>query len=457
MFSARWHKLIVFIFLVAVVAHARPGLAQDRAARLTRSQLEALLAIGTPDTAVASEIQQRGVAFTVNTAPIEDLRRKGAGTNTIRILSSMLPRTQLEIRTGVPNAVVMADSRNLGTTDASGVLRTSLEAGVYEITVTAARRPPTTVTVRLTGQKQHAVDVAMGAAVQTGTLTVRSNLADATVEGIDETAVPLGVATTLPEGVYRVQVKHPCCQSFSTAVTISAKTPAEVSAEFRGTPKEIDTLLKQALTAVVAGNHDAALQAITVAELIDDTGRKPYEMLHPLLADLAPERIAAFALKAFERWPDDVFVRSSLGQALAAAGDWLGATDHLKAAIAAGQTIRLPMLHQRDSMLRRLRAGMICPGSLEVSRTLLRFRGCEPSDTFEARPLDVLVRERSTKTGAVTLRVEQTSGAKEFAVIASTADEVAKGRVSAENRVCDTSCVARTDGLLKLLAAASSQ
>lgn len=448
----RWWVAGLLALLVAGVVQAVVG--QARPAPLSKQQLEELVSIGTPDAVIASEVRQRGLGFGVDAGLIERFRRRGAGTATLRALSAQLPRTNLEIRTGVPYAVVTVGTRNLGTTDEQGIVRARLEAGTFEVTVVADRRPPAQATVRLNGQREEVLTIRLEspAPLPTGTLFVTGNVPGAVVHGAGDAPVPLGAETGLPVGAYQVQVTHACCDPFSAQVTIEAGTRTEIAAVLRPRPNYVETLLFQARSAIEAGAFDDALGAAAEAAALDLENRTPYALLGAsVLSTLPPERTVPLATTALARWPDDSAAHRSLGQALAALGDWARAMEPLRRAVAAGETIQLPVLHHRGALIG---AGIACPSVLDVSRRQIVFKGCSDSDGFSVEPAAIAAVEKSNR-GAVLLRVVLGRGRpRGFTILPSSAAEAKGGLVNPRHRACDDACLATADHLIALVSAA---
>jgi hypothetical protein len=89
--------------------------------RLTLVQLEQLIRVGAPDTAIAGEIHRRGVVFTPTPKILDDLERRGAGQTTLAAVRERMPVGTLEIQ-APPESQVEIDGTHRGATDTQGRL-----------------------------------------------------------------------------------------------------------------------------------------------------------------------------------------------------------------------------------------------------------------------------------------------------------------------------------------------
>lgn len=79
------------VILSLVVMFLIPSESLQAQGALTLEKIEALVSIGTPDAAVASEISRRGVAFRVDRPLLDRLQAKGAGSQTLEALGRRMP------------------------------------------------------------------------------------------------------------------------------------------------------------------------------------------------------------------------------------------------------------------------------------------------------------------------------------------------------------------------------
>lgn len=122
------------VFAQSPSTSRQPGL--PPAAPLSLNQVQQLLSIGTPDNAIAQELERRGAAFSLDDQTLNDLQRLGAGPKTQEVLKSLRPKGTLVVSAHQPDAEVFVDKIRVGVTDAQGQLRVPLLVGTHEVTVT---------------------------------------------------------------------------------------------------------------------------------------------------------------------------------------------------------------------------------------------------------------------------------------------------------------------------------
>jgi len=84
----------IFLLITAVTVVLWPTSAecqQPPVPKLALSQVEELVAHGVPDTALAAQIERRGLAFAPTHAILDDLRAKGAGPQTLAAITALIP------------------------------------------------------------------------------------------------------------------------------------------------------------------------------------------------------------------------------------------------------------------------------------------------------------------------------------------------------------------------------
>lgn len=96
-------RLWVFLAIAVILLRQIAAGQQQRSAgpALTLRQVEDLVSLGVPDSAVHSEIQKRGLAFTPDSALLVSLRAKGAGPLTVADVEALIPKaSQHQARRG---------------------------------------------------------------------------------------------------------------------------------------------------------------------------------------------------------------------------------------------------------------------------------------------------------------------------------------------------------------------
>jgi hypothetical protein len=91
----RFSALPLLVILVVAVIHWPQNAAGQRAAapKLTLTHVEELVSHGVPDSTMAAQVRNRGLAFTPTPANLEELRAKGAGPLTLAAIEAHAPKT----------------------------------------------------------------------------------------------------------------------------------------------------------------------------------------------------------------------------------------------------------------------------------------------------------------------------------------------------------------------------
>ena len=102
---------------------------------LSFQQIEALLGVQAPDSTVAAEIGNRGLAFRLTRATISRLKDRGAGPQTLQSLSRALPQTTVVVTTqpSSPFFELRVGSAKYKADSAGRVMIDDLDPGAYDI------------------------------------------------------------------------------------------------------------------------------------------------------------------------------------------------------------------------------------------------------------------------------------------------------------------------------------
>ena len=155
---------------VALVFLVVGALAAQSLRPLTAVQVEQLIGV-LPDTTLAREIRQRGIAFRVDRPALQHFTEIGAGTETIASLAELLSNAQLVVTSTPPNANVSLNGHAVGTTDDTGKLVVSdLVAGPGAVVISKGGYRSRTYDVELSKSKTAEVRATLDRA--TGYLSV---------------------------------------------------------------------------------------------------------------------------------------------------------------------------------------------------------------------------------------------------------------------------------------------
>ena len=278
-----------------------------------------------------------------------------------------------------PGASIDLDGTESGRTDDAGMLLlTGLQPGRH---VVVARKPgyaSATAVVEVAPGRSEVVELAPAALP--GMLTVRANVADATlrIDGGPEHPLPL-LRFEVPPGSLRLTAARPGYRNAEHEVDVRPGESTSLDVVLERVP--VDELLRDARNRFDAGRHrDAAAGAQAVVDLLPDAGEA-----HLLLGQ------ALYELRRF-----DESARS------------------LARAVTLGQVVTLAANHRHGGL--GLRAGF-CPGVISFSRDGVSFRSdTEDDHGLFAAPGAILDLEPEHAGGRVVridARILETDGGRE--------------------------------------------
>lgn len=318
---------------------AKKTTAQPADRRLSLDQIRKLIAIQTPDSVVAQEIQSRGINGDYGRREVDQIRQQGAGSQTVDALLRALPAATLTVRTEL-GAAVKLDGGSPVLAGSDGVATISnIDPGRHEVTIQKQYFTNVSQTVELKGRESASIEVKLNWAV--GFLSASTDVPDAqiVVSGgptqpgrIVHMAVPIGQAT--------VVATAPLRRAVSQAVAIEGGKDATVSLSL-----PIDQVALSALANQVHASFQshAYRDAVQQASRYLQTGARSKEVL----ADLA--------LSFWEM------------------SDYSGFQDSAQRALSAGATLPFDLVHLHSSF----GVGTLHRAELQVS-----------TDTLGYKPLD---------------------------------------------------------------------
>ena len=131
-----------------------PGLLLGQAdKKLTLDQLQQLISIGAPDTAIAGEIERRGLDFTPSKDTLEMLLRLGAGSKTLSAIDKLIPALDKDtssLGTNQPSAPQPSESKH--TTQAFIGSWRNVDANTGRVTRVEIRSEPSALFAHLWGR-----------------------------------------------------------------------------------------------------------------------------------------------------------------------------------------------------------------------------------------------------------------------------------------------------------------
>jgi PEGA domain-containing protein len=231
--------------------------ASDR--RLTIDQIRQLISIQTPDSAIAQEIQARGMKDEYNRGAVEQLRRAGAGSETVAALTRLLPVANLTVSTE-PGATVRLDGTAQFQVGPDGVLTLSgLDPGSHQLAIQKQFFTAVTRTVELKGGTNSAVEAKLDWAV--GFLTISVDVPDARIQ-VGNNPVQAGPINRMavPVAAISVVATAPLRKTASQTVAIEPGKEASVAFAMVYDQAELDKMASQIHTLFRSKNYVGVLQ-----------------------------------------------------------------------------------------------------------------------------------------------------------------------------------------------------
>ncbi len=273
--------------------------------RLSLDQIRKLIAIQTPDSVVAQEIQSRGINGDYGRREVDQIRQQGAGSQTVDAILRVLPAAILTVRTEL-GATVKLDGGSPVLAGSDGVATISnLDPGRHEVTSQKQYFTDVSQTVELKGRESVLVEVKLNWAV--GFLTASTDVPDAqiVVSGgptqtgrIVQMAVPIGQAT--------VVATAPLRRAVSQTVAIEGGKDASVSLSLPIDPAALGALANQVHASFQSHAYRDAVQQ---ASRYLQTGERSKEVL----ADLA---LSFWEMSDYSRFQDSAQRALSAGASL---------------------------------------------------------------------------------------------------------------------------------------------
>jgi hypothetical protein len=227
---------------------------------LSVDQIRELIPI-LPDPALAGEIRDRGINFTLTKEIINELKQKGAGPQTIQALSIYLPKAALNIISTPPECDVYLDDAYRGRTNAEGRLMISdAEPGLHDVVIRKAHYQDVRYTVTLAAEKQEQITANLTWAV--GFLTVTSNVYGASID-IERIGRFSGSVSNLdcPPGIYTITVSHSHYKTMTTEGEIVAGRDTTISVTLEVDPEFVHQLIADARQAFSNKDYDSAISS----------------------------------------------------------------------------------------------------------------------------------------------------------------------------------------------------
>ena len=205
--------------------------------KLSLDQIRKLIAIQTPDSVVAQEVQSRGISGDYGRHDIDGLRQQGAGSETIAALTRLLPLSTLTVRTE-PGATVRLDGGSTALAGADGTATlSSIDPGRHQVTTEKQYFTSVSRAVELKGRETASVDIKLEWAV--GFLSVATNVPDAQIRvsgaapqngRISRLAVPVGQASVTAVAPLRKSVSQTVMIEPGKEATVSLSLPVDEAA-----------------------------------------------------------------------------------------------------------------------------------------------------------------------------------------------------------------------------------
>jgi hypothetical protein len=278
---------------------------------LSLEQIRRLMAVPLPDSAIAQEIQSRGIHGEFTRHDIEVLRQEGAGTNTVAALTRLLPVASLTVKTE-PEAFVTLDHGTRVRTASDGTaVFSGIDPGAHQVLIQKTYHKDVSRMIDLTAREDTSLSAPLEWAVGFLSITAQPAGATITVSGgapqtgrVEHLAVPIGTV--------EVVVTAPLRETSSQNVNIQPGKESTLS---------ISLALDQNAISRAAGQIHALFR----------TGN------YPAVRERAGQFFAAGAR--------DPAVSGEFAMSFLELHDYPAFQNAARQALAAGATLRIPMLH----------------------------------------------------------------------------------------------------------------
>jgi hypothetical protein len=328
--------------------------AAGAAQKLSRAQIEQLVAIGTPDDVIAQEIRLRGLAFTPAKAILDSLREKKTGPQVLQLIAERIPKGTLIVVSDPPECEFTLDGVARGKTDARGrIVFDDLEPGEHELIVRKARYGEIHQKAAVEAGRQVEISAKLEWAV--GFLTVNAGVADALIQvnGVGESAGPTA-EFECPPGPHSVTISANLRKPVSETVDLAPGVKRVLKVSLEVDKDAVAALSQQALEAFRTYRPRDAREMATRALALNTS-------------DANAAAVLAMVAYGYDDFHD--FVAYALR------------------ALQLGGEVAIPVKHRHLS----LREDLLHPASLIVSATRIEFRpeGRCTQERLSIRPADI--------------------------------------------------------------------
>lgn len=308
---------------------------------MSLDQVRKLIAIQTPDSILSQEIQTRGIAGDFSRKDIDHLRRQGAGSATLAVLTRLLPSASLTVKTEPGASVALDGAPPVQASPDGAATFSNLDPGPHQLAIRKQLFSDLLRAVELKGRDNTSIDAPLNWAV--GFLSVTTNVPDATVQvagssgrpgALSRVPVPIGQATIVASALNR--------QTVAETVTIEPGKDHSIT---------LNLPFDEAAIKSFAGRiHDAFLShsyptVLLQAAQFSKTGAPPDPQI---LADVAVSHFATDRLSDFRTAAHD--------------------------ALLAGGRLLFPVQHHHAHVVYMQGDVSFHPATLEVSSQSLAFR-----------------------------------------------------------------------------------
>ena len=227
--------------------------------RLTLDQIRKLIAIQTPDSVVAQEIQSRGVSGDYGRREIDQLRQQGAGSETIAALVRLLPVATLTVRTE-PGAIVKLDggSPAMASIDGTATL-SNIDPGRHEVTAEKQYFMSASRAVEMKGRETTAIDIKLGWAVGFLSISVDAPDAQIRISGVPPQTGPIN-RLAVPVGQANITATAPLRKSASQTVAIEPGGEATIALSLPVDEAALEVMANQIHTSFRSRSYPVVIQ-----------------------------------------------------------------------------------------------------------------------------------------------------------------------------------------------------
>ena len=257
--------LVVFLLCATLVPHANA-----RGTKLTENQLQHLVKIQAPDHLIASQINSRGLAFTVTYAIVKEFSNEGAGPDTLGALRNLVRVGAIMVHTQ-PASAVMVDDHYAGMTNSMGILVVQdIPIGPHNLTASKQGFKNGGAAVLVHNGQMEQASIAMqwlggNLSIQVSPLNASVSVSGPRSFSGAHTNVPC------PQGTYTVTAAAKGYLTQKKEIKIDSGSNTKIAIDLKPDPAYISTQLATARRFLAVGNaQKAAEQARAVLALSPD-------------------------------------------------------------------------------------------------------------------------------------------------------------------------------------------